>query len=120
MIRVQDRAFDELYWLPTAEKATAIGVKTPLGIAAIFDTVFHSGPGAHTRLKAQVVEALDGTPITGVDEKAWIVRYLEQRRAMLVKRFPMLASRPEEFLRLAAEGNWTLDPPLTIHGHAIT
>jgi hypothetical protein len=120
MIRVQDRAFDELYWRPTAQKAAAIGVKTPLGIAAIFDTVFHVGPGAHNRLKAQVVEALDGTPITGVDEKVWIVRYLEQRRARLAKVFPMAVDRPSELLRLAQEGNWALDTPLTIQGQSIS
>ena len=123
MIRTQDRMFDRVFWEPAVNAADAIGLRTPLGIASIFDTIIHSGIGSYQRLKEEAIKATDGTPVTGIDEKEWVRVYLEKRLAWL-RENPNTAVRPaayraEELLKLVREGNWDLRPPLTVRGTEI-
>lgn len=121
MIRVQDRMFDALYWDRAVAKATEIGIRTPLGVTAVFDTIVHMGTGLHAKIKALTSEQLDGTPITGIDEKEWIRVYLEKRRKELARSPAAVHSvyRVNELLKLVNQGNWWLDGPLKIRGKQV-
>jgi hypothetical protein len=74
--------------------------------------------GTHNKLKALTVEVLDGTSITGIDEKEWVRVYLEKRRDWLressLAPVRQAAYRPDELLQLVQTGNWTLDSPLVV------
>jgi chitosanase len=123
MIKTQDRMFDRAFWEPAVNSADAIGLRTPLGIASIFDTIIHSGIGSYQRLKEETIKATDGTPVTGIDEEEWVRVYLEKRLGWLRKNAnPAVrpaAYRAEELLKLAEESNWDLRAPLSIRGTQI-
>ena len=123
MIKMQDRLFDRAFWEPAVMAANAIGLRTPLGIASIFDTIIHSGIRSHQQRKEETIKATDGTPVTGIDEKEWVRVYLEKRRDWLqnhrIAPIQATAYRAEELLRLAKEECWDLRPPLTIRGTQI-
>jgi chitosanase len=121
MIRIQDRMFDAQYWQPAVANAAKIGIRTPLGVTAVFDTIISTGIGQHANMTALTSEQLDGTPITGINEKDWVRVYLENRRKTLASS-PAgagLVYRVDEILRLVDQGNWWLDGPLEIRGKPI-
>jgi len=123
MIKIQDRTFDRTYWDPAVKEADAIGIHTPLGIAAIFDTIIHGGIGSYRKLKEQTIKATDGTPVTGIDEKEWVRVFLKKRLEWLRSHpnavVQRTAFRAEELLKLVKEDHWELRAPLTIRGAQI-
>ncbi len=123
MIKTQDRMFDRAFWEPAVKAADAIGLRTPLGIASIYDTMIQSGIRSYLQLKEETIKATDGTPVTGIDEKEWVRVYLEKRLGWLRKNpntaVRSTAYRAEELLKLVKEDNWELRAPLTIRGTQI-
>jgi chitosanase len=120
MRHAQDQFFDESYWAPAnrlaANACKTSPVSTCLGITVIYDSVVH---GSFARIRTQTDAAFAGTP----EERDWIARYLEIRRAWLANHSnPGLRScvyRMDELKKLADAGKWQLELPLTVRGVAI-
>jgi hypothetical protein len=117
MIDLQNQEYERNFWQPSLNKAQSLGIKTPLGIAVVHDSMFH---GNFERLKNQTRDHLEGTPITGVDERKWIKTFLDFRKAWLSNHQNSVIRnsvyRVEELLRLVEQGNWELKAPITIRG----
>jgi chitosanase len=122
MQTLQDKIFEHRYFEPAVQFAQSVGVKTPLGIAVLYDTAIHHGPAFLRRTKDQLDRELGGNPSTGIDETAWIKCFLKRRRYMLARNPALrhVVSRVDDFQRLAEEGNWRLRPPLNIRGVQVT
>ena len=75
MVEVQKKFFTQKYWAQALKVSDSIGIKTPLGIAVIADVILFQGMAGHERIKNRTRNQLDGTPITGIDEKKWIKKY---------------------------------------------
>lgn len=117
---VQENYFKRIYFARAYSEAERIGVKTPLGIAVVFDSIVHGG---WARLRDQTQQQLHGVPATGIDEEFWIKTYLQLRRQWFASHqnelLRTLTWRPEALLELAEGGNWELLPPIRIRGSQI-
>ncbi|MEZ7795304.1 DUF2272 domain-containing protein [Citrobacter pasteurii] len=108
MKSVQDRFFDERYYLPALKWAQDFGFKDALSLLVIYDSFVHSGT-ILTFLRAQFREV---PPASGGDEHTWISQYVEVRNSWLANH-----SNPElhptvyrtKCLRFEIDrGNWDL------------
>ncbi len=126
--QAQDRLQEELYYQPAARRGDALGLKTALARAAIYDAlVMHGGgddpdglPALLERTRAEV----GGTPATGVDEAAWLAAFLRVRRADLAHAanpqtravWARSVGRVDVWRSLADQGNWDLHGPIVLRG----
>lgn len=121
MRRAQDAVFDEDYWAPAVKHAEAIGLKTALGHAVIYDTCIHSGPG---RVNTHRSEFPQKSPRNGGDEKEWVKAYIATRKAWLLGSSNTLVQktiyRMEAFEELIKAGNWDLTTPVVVRGKRIS
>jgi hypothetical protein len=112
---LQDQIFSNRYLRPAVSAAQANGIRTPLGVAVVVDSVMH---GSFKRLRDQTAAKLGGTPASGVDERRWIKAYLDERRSWLstlrVDTVRPFARRADALLELVAAGNWELEPPISV------
>lgn len=112
---VQDGFFDRVFWKPSADAARALGIKTPLGLAVVYDSHIH---GSWRYLKGRVEEKAGKASTIG--EKRWIAAYVGERKAWLASHDNRLLRRTiyrmEAFEELIAAGNWSLALPLTVRG----
>lgn len=115
MKQAQDEVFDKNYWLPAVNHCNEIGLKTPLAHLVIYDTCIHSGPGRVSSLRQKFPEA---SPSRGGDEKAWVLAFLNARRAWLAANSNPLVQktvyRIDAMLEIAKANNWDLNTPLTV------
>jgi hypothetical protein len=115
MKQAQDEVFDKNYWLPAVNHCTDIGLKTALGHLVVYDTCIHSGSGRVTSLRAKFPEA---SPSRGGDEKAWVLAFLNARRAWLAANSNPLVQktvyRIDAMLEIAKANNWDLKTPMTV------
>nr|ABL74514.1 hypothetical protein [Citrobacter gillenii] len=117
MKSVQDRFFDERYYLPALKWAQDFGFKDALSLLVIYDSFVHSGT-ILTFLRAQFREV---PPASGGDEHTWISQYVEVRNSWLANH-----SNPElhptvyrtKCLRFEIDrGNWDLSQvPINANG----
>lgn len=88
------------------EYADELGMKTKLGRALIVSEIISSGTRAKRYAEA-VSKALGGTPGSGVEEKAWISRYLDDMETR--PGIPgFTRRRVQEFRGLVEKGDWNL------------
>jgi chitosanase len=121
MQQVQDQFFDKTYWATAQRFALTglqgAGVTTPLGIATIYDSVIH---GSFPLIKKRTNASFPTIP----DERDWVAKYVEQRRAWLANHTnPILRKcvyRMDAFAGLIAADKWRLELPMTIRGVEIT
>ncbi len=115
MKQAQDEVFDKNYWLPAVNHCADIGLKTALGYLVVYDTCIHSGPGRVTSLRSKFPEA---SPSRGGDEKAWVLAFLNTRRAWLAANSNPLVQktvyRIDAMLEIAKTNNWDLITPMTV------
>lgn len=120
MQEAQDVVFDRDYFAPAQAEADKAGLTLPLGLLALYDTCIHSGPGRVATHRAAFPQK---APCNGGDEKAWIIAYLETRKAWLAASSNPLVRktvyRPAALLSLAAAEKWTLTTPCAIRGVVI-
>lgn len=128
--RAQDAVVDKEYFGPAMDRADALGVKSPLGRAVLYDTDIQHGdgddPDSLGALVAATNRAMGGSPAEGVDEHAWVQRFLAVRRADLAhahdpstrEAWAESVDRVDVLAGLANAGNWNLDGPLdvTVYG----
>jgi chitosanase len=111
MQRVQDGFFDRNYWTPAVTSAKNRSFSLALSTTVIYDSRIHG----NFDLVRQRVKA-------GLDEKAWVVEYLSQRKAWLLScsdPLPKTVYRMDEFSKLIAAGKWELELPMTVRGVVI-
>lgn len=116
---IQDAFFDRTYWQPAAEEAAAMKIRTPLGIATVYDSVVH---GSWGRLR-DTTNAENGT-IAQLGEKAWIEKYIATRRNWLAKHArPDLRAtvyRMDALQALADHDHWSLGLPMLVRDQEIS
>jgi len=83
----QDEVVEQTYLGPARSRAEELGISQPVGLAVLCDTVIQHGdgddPDGLTALIDETTEREDGTPDDGKDEDAWLLAFLEVRRAHL-------------------------------------
>ena len=75
---VQDAFFDRVYWDPAMRSADALGAKTPLGAAIVYDSTVH-GSWAHVRDMTRK----EYGELSRIGEEAWMGYYVDERRNWL-------------------------------------
>jgi len=115
MQQAQDEIFNKNYWNPAVEHCKNIGLTTALGHLVIYDTCIHSGPGRVSSLRAKFPEK---SPANGGDEKAWVIAFLNTRRAWLASSSNSLVQkttyRIDAMLEIAKANNWDLNTPMIV------
>ena len=121
MIAVQDRVFDERYWIPAAKQCDEMKLVLPLSWAAVYDTAIQSGPGRIWSMRALFPQS---PPSKGGSEKIWAQAYVTARHQWIAgftgKDAAHTAAvrsttyRMDAFDAFIAAGNWQLDTPLQI------
>jgi chitosanase len=115
---VQDRFFDQHYWMPAVRAATQMGARLPLGICIVYDSHVH---GSWRLLKAQADAQGAFDPAR---EQEWMRRYVALRRKWLAGHSnPALhptVYRMDAFARLMDQGYWGLPLPLLVRGQEIS
>jgi chitosanase len=87
MRAAQDAVVDKLYFRPAERHSDALGLKTPLARAELYDAILQHGenddPDGLGDLIRRANAAAGGTPAQGVDERHWLAAFLQARRQML-------------------------------------
>jgi len=119
MHTVQDSFFDRVYWTPAVTAATALGIRTPLGIAVVYDSRVH---GSWALMRDRTVRKYGDVAALG--EEPWIGKYIATRRSWLATHSNSVLHatvyRMDAFKALIAAGNWKLDLPFTVRGVKLT
>ena len=115
---VQDAFFDEVYWDPAVRAAGRIGIRSPLGVAVVYDSWVHgSWPLLRDRTSA-------GGTLHDVGEHEWVQRYVRMRREWLATHpNPLLRNtvyRMDAFQHLIEQEAWGLPLPLVVRGEEIS
>jgi chitosanase len=75
------------YFGPAVARAGALGLRTPLGLAILYDTIIQHGegndPDGLPALIKRTNKRLRSSPATGLDEGLWLNTFLRIRRADL-------------------------------------
>ncbi|WP_152394451.1 chitosanase [Paenibacillus guangzhouensis] len=124
---VQDEVVDEWYYRPSASYASTAGLKLPLSMAVLYDTIIQHGGGSDPDSLSALIKrtnaAVGGTPRQGVDEKIWLAKFLDVRRADLKnpsnrstqQEWAQSVGRVDVFKSIAASNNYNLNAPIVIH-----
>ncbi len=133
MVEAQDRIFDRYFYQPAVEKARQLNVRSPLGLAIVYDNRIQGGL---TTVQNAVIARLGGNIIgqNNLEEDEWIAVSLDEREAYLNR----IADRAEAEGRtsdanalristyrvrslhaLAEAGNYTLTGTFQVHGHTV-
>jgi chitosanase len=115
----QDAFFDRHYWQSAASEAATSGIRSPLGIATVYDSMVHgSWQAMRDRTNSEY-----GT-LAALGEHAWIKAYLATRRTWLATNprpdLRMTVYRMDALLDLASHEAWQLDMPLVVRGVEIS
>ncbi|NEO27955.1 MAG: chitosanase, partial [Kamptonema sp. SIO4C4] len=115
MWEVQDEFFDRVYWKPTLRSAEYIGVKTPLGMAVVYDGRIH---GSWHMIRDRTNRSYG--PLSSLGEHTWIARYVDTRRSWLanhsIRLLRQTVYRMDAFKTLIADNKWQLTPPFFVRG----
>lgn len=115
----QDQFFDTCYWQPALRVGANTGVKSPLGLAVVYDSTVHGS----WRLIRDRTDAQIGS-LAGVGERAWIAAYVANRRAWLAAHprsdLRRTIYRMDAFQRLISQGYWGLELPLVVRDAEIS
>lgn len=108
----QEAIFEDHYWKPAAEQATAMGLVLPLSWLVCYDSTIHSGRGGIARIRRRFKEL---PPSKGGDERAWTRAYIRERGAYLAEIGLGWTSYRVDVLRALDEaGNWGLVTPFEV------
>jgi len=119
MRATQDAFFDRAYWQPALRRAAALGLRTALGVAVVYDSIVH---GSYGRIRDRTTRKV-GT-CAEVGERTWIKAYVKERRNWLAKHRNKLLGRTvyrmDAFLSIIKSRRWQLGLPVTVRGITIT
>lgn len=109
MITVQDRYFDEQFWIPAQKFCDSKGFIMPLTLAIVYDSVIHGS-----------LYRIDKMLPPNLPERQWEASYVATRRSWLANHANTLLRRTtyrmDTFQRLIDAGNFNLNPPVWAHG----
>ncbi|RJF95743.1 chitosanase [Noviherbaspirillum saxi] len=119
MRETQDAFFDQVYWKPALRAASGLGIRTPLGVAVVYDSIIH-GSWERMRDRTNGNSGAIGT----IGEQKWIAGYVATRKQwMETHTRPDIRAtvyRMDAFQRLIDQGFWGLDLPLVVRGLEIS
>lgn len=116
----QDSFFDEFYWQRAVRSADDMGIRTPLGIAVVYDSMVH---GSWERMRNRTNDQMG--PVSSAGEEKWISTYVDVRRTWLASRppdtwLPRTVYRMDAFRRLIDQHYWALPLPLVVRNVEIS
>ena len=115
MREVQDAFFDRVFWTPAMSAARALGLKTALGHAVIYDGMIH---GSWRRMRDAATDRAGDAATIG--ERSWVDVYVATRRRWLGAHRNRLLRRTtyrmDEFRKLIEADNWPLRLPIHMRG----
>lgn len=124
MTQLQDEILQARYFEPARKECADIGIASALGYALIADTHYQSGRRSYETIKRATTKALDGTPVTGIDEHAWLREFAKQRAQLIANlasngRVPdaiqyALRRRNEVYVNLMDKNKWDLAAPVPV------
>jgi len=113
---VQDSFFDEDYFQPSMDWATANGFILPLSKLVIYDSFVQSG---HILMEIRNTFS-ERPPRNGGDEKLWIIFYLRARLIFLQNsRNPDVRKsvyRVKDYQQAINDNNWNMNNPIVVQG----
>ncbi|WP_370307630.1 peptidoglycan-binding protein [Sinimarinibacterium flocculans] len=119
MRETQDAFFDQVYWKAAERAAAAVGAKTALGLATVYDSTVH---GSWKLIRDRTTQ-LVGT-LAAVGERVWISAYVKQRRSWLAnhsrKDLRPTVYRMDALQRLIDQDFWGLALPLVVRGAEVS
>jgi chitosanase len=123
---VQDRTADRLTFEPALAAARRLGLRTPLGVAVLYDTAVQHGTGSDPdglpAILARTTRAVRADPAAGATEKAWLQAFLDVRADDLrnphdkdsQQVWTESVDRVEALRRLVTTNNYHLAPPVKL------
>ncbi|MEJ7624076.1 MAG: chitosanase [Pyrinomonadaceae bacterium] len=104
------------YLAPALGECTRRGLRCALSLAVVYDSITH---GSWERL-SRAIDLHVGR--VHFEERAWITAYVRRRHLWLtnVRRLKSTNYRTRFFLEQIMTGNWSLRPPMRVHGVALT
>lgn len=138
MSEAQDALFDGNFFQPAVQRAQDLGLRTPLGLACLYDTRIQGGSKT---VSDAVAAKLGGGGVVGaagtagpITEDVWIATFLDEREAFLnrlavkadaegrtndAKALRISTFRVTELRALAQAGNYGLSGPFKVRGQTI-
>jgi chitosanase len=120
----QDAVVAKEYLDPAVRTWRALGLRTPLSLAALYDAEIQHGPGPDPDGVPALVRrtlARAGT-VAHAGEKAWLLAFLAVRRADLLHpadqatqaEWAQSVDRVDVWVYLVGTGQWSLSPPVVV------
>jgi chitosanase len=129
MRTIQDAMVDKLYFRPAERHSDALGLKTPLARAQLYDAIIQHGESDVSDGLGDLIRranaAAGGTPVQGVDERHWLAAFLHARRHALRhaqdpatrREWAKSVDRVGVYEDLLRQGNLELNGPIHVdHG----
>ena len=138
MSAAQDSVFDSNFYQPAIQRAQDLGIKTPLGLACIYDTRIQGGlktvlGGIAAKLGGEGLIGKSG-PAGVITEDVWIDTFLNEREAFLnriankaesegrsadANALRISVFRVQELRTLAQTGNYGLSGQFKVRGQTV-
>jgi hypothetical protein len=84
MVNAQHDIFGQGFYVPAIAEAEKLGIRTPLGMACIYDTRIQHGAGGSTFLFGLTKQKAGGNiGEKGITEPRWLAVFLDEREALL-------------------------------------
>ena len=124
--KAQDEIVDELYFRHAVKWGKKVGVRSPLGLLFLYDTVIQHGDGRDLdglgAIVKRTTEEAAGDPKSGIDEKIWLATFIKQRRETLAnshgeatrKAWAESVVRCDVLRKIAEDGDYELKGPIRI------
>lgn len=110
----QDEFFDTAYWSPAARIAERDGLRQPLAVAVVYDSVVH---GSWPLIRRRTLDH-HGT-VEDLGDRAWITAYVAERHSWLANHsrsdLRRTVYRMDALQRLIDQQQWDLQLPLMVH-----
>jgi chitosanase len=122
----EDAEVDRSSYTPATLHADTLGIHTALGLTILYDAVVMHGDGDDEdgvpALVARTTAAAGGSPRTGIEERVWLLRFLDVRRADLAhahdpatrKAWAEAVGRADVLKALVMSGNDDLRGPIHV------
>jgi chitosanase len=119
MRKAQDDFFDRNYWELALKRADAMHIRSPLGIAVVYDSTVH---GAWEDLRTQTIH--EHGELDRLGEPDWIRAYIDTRANWLATNNQAVLHatvyRMAALKGLAGHDNWSLELPLVVRAKEIS
>jgi chitosanase len=114
--QAQQNLVERLYWKPSQRIARRVGARLPITRGELYDATINHGEDGAAELARRATRALGGSPRSGMDERAWLAKFLDLRLALLRSdgTWKRAVGRVRVYQRLLEEGNVSLVRPIHV------